>query len=99
MLHNLIFLFFLAYRCAVWIQWHYLRIWTNLLREDSHYGGKFSFDVHFLECWAIMLILCGIPIFPLMDGNLPENLWKFKGIIIMKEIYQTRFYCVAVSHM
>lgn len=46
-----------------------------------------------------MLILCGIPIFPLMDGDLPENLWKFKGIIIMKKIYQTRFYCLAVSHM
>lgn len=34
-----------------------------------------------------------------MDGDLPEILWKFKGIIIMKEIYQTRIYCVAVSHM
>lgn len=68
-------------------------------------GKTHTMEVNFLlmfiffEHWAIMLILCYIPIFPLMDGDLPENLWKFKGIIIMKEIYQTRVYCVAVSHM
>lgn len=34
-----LFLLFLPRRCSVWIQWHYFRIWTNLLREDSHHGG------------------------------------------------------------
>lgn len=28
-----------SHRCSGWIQWHYLRIWTNRLREDSHHGG------------------------------------------------------------
>lgn len=28
-----------SHRCSGWIQWHYLRIRTNRLREDSHHGG------------------------------------------------------------
>lgn len=29
----------ILFRCAVWIQWNYLRIRTNRLRENSHHGG------------------------------------------------------------
>lgn len=35
-----------THRCAGWVQWHYLRIWTNLLREDSHHGGTVFRAIH-----------------------------------------------------
>lgn len=35
-------------RCAGWLQWDHLRIWTDVLREDTHHGGaveKYRYEI------------------------------------------------------
>lgn len=40
-----------AIRCSGWIQWHHFRIWTDLLREDSHHGGNTHQEVFGVDTW------------------------------------------------
>lgn len=36
--------FFLChlFRCPCWLQWHHFCLWTDILREDTYYGGEGS---------------------------------------------------------
>ena len=32
--------FNLLFRCSQWVQWDYIRLWPDLLRQDAHNGGQ-----------------------------------------------------------
>lgn len=30
----------ISFRCSCWLQWHHFCLWTDILRENTYYGGE-----------------------------------------------------------